>query len=436
MATFVPLSQDTEGAVSSTSLGDWILAIIKVREPSKTANYYSQLLNQFQELDGEQMIKDAFQLFELLLSEHKMVFDFLQDAKDNGTTVMLSLDPVSNVETEIQVKYPEALKQVEEYFTVLMYMLQLRFTSSGQIQNAGNLLLRAISDGDSFLDLRLRLLQMLYNSVEPTLPLRATVYIEILEFAAKHDIFMALVPVIKKVEDWMKDWSLDKNGKIYIFHIIAEQLDKLQKHDLAYEYWEKRIKCCDDAATYTKEENVKATAEFVVRSLKADHVLYFDRLACMPAVAHLKETKYAPLVELLRIFIKGDGNDLERFVEKHKEKTFDDLGLPLQLCRDKIRLLSLTSLCQHESQVSIARIQEHLGVDKNNVEQVIVNAISKGVMDALIDQKTQKVIIRSVMQREFSDEQLRILQSNLMQWKGCLDNLINIVANNNVNVPL
>lgn len=101
MTTFVPLSQDTEGAVSSAALGDWILSIIKVRAPAKTADYYSKLLNQFQEVDGEQIIKDSFQLFELLLSEHDMLFAFLQDAKDKGTTAVLTIDQNSKVETEV-----------------------------------------------------------------------------------------------------------------------------------------------------------------------------------------------------------------------------------------------------------------------------------------------------------------------------------------------
>lgn len=428
MTTFVPLSQDTEGAVSSATLGDWILSVIKVRAPAKTAEYYSKLLNQFQEVEGEQVIKDSFQLFELLLSENEMVFEFLQDAKDNGNTTVLTIDHNSKVESEVQVKYPEALKQAEEYFTVLMYMLQLRFTSNAQIEKAGALLLKAISGGDSFVELRLRLLQMLYNSVEPALPLRVHVYVAILEFAAKNKIFHTLLPVIQKLEEWMKDWVIDKKTKIYVYQVISSELDKLSKSDLAYQFSEKRVECCDEPALYTSQANVEATAQFCVRSINADSVLYFDRLREMPAVDYLEQTEYAPLVHILDIFVKGGTSDLEELIASHGEPVFEKLGVPLEACRNKLQLLTLASFCQKDSEVPIALIQEKLGLSKEEVEDLVVTAIIKGVMDALIDQRTESIIVRSVMQRQFGKEQLQQLHSNLLHWKRCVNNLIGLLG--------
>ncbi|ORM41474.1 Eukaryotic translation initiation factor 3 subunit M [Babesia sp. Xinjiang] len=430
MTTFVPLSQDTEGAVSSAALGDWILSIIKVRAPSRTADYYSKLLNQFQEVEGEQVIKDSFQLFELLLSGHEMVFGFLQDAKDNGETALMTVDSASKVETEVQIKYVDAIKQVEEYFTVLMYMLQLRFTSNAQIEKAGNLLLRAISMGDSFVDLRLKLLQMLYNSVDPTLALRVVVYIEVLEFAAKHELFHTLIPVIQKIDDWMKDWALDRKTKIYIYRMISEQLDKMGKDDMAYEFFGKCIECCDVPALFTPE-NIKAAAEFCIRSIKADDVLYFDRLRVMPAVQHLANTEYSLIIELLDLFIQGSESDLDAIVAKHGEAAFESFGIPVDLCRSKIKLLTLASLCQNEPELPIARIQQMLNISRDDAEELVVTAITKGVMDGLIDQKSGKVIIRSVMQRQFQREQLQQLHSNLLQWKNCVNELIAVLSSNN-----
>ncbi|AFZ81513.1 PCI domain-containing protein [Theileria equi strain WA] len=419
MTTFVPLSQDTEGAVSSASLGDWVLGIIKVRSPSKTASYYSQLLDQFQEVDGEQVIKEAFQLFELLLSENMMIFEFLADAKEHGSTPIQSIDQSSKAETEVSVKYLDALKQVEEYFTVLMYVLQLRFTSSGQIEKAGSLLLDAIKNGDTFIELRLRLLQMLYNSVESTLPLRATIYVSILEFAAKHGIFHTLVGIVLHVEEWMVEWSIDKKCKIHIFHIIAHEFDKLGKQDLAYKFWKKRVEFCDEPELFSTKDNIDATVTFCIRSLKSEDTLYFDQLLLMPAVSHLLSTQFSPLVVLLNIFIKGTNEDLEKYAKQHG--TFlESLDLPLSLLRSKMSLLSLASLCQNESEVSIAKVQELLGISEEEAEHVIVTAITKGVLDALIDQKTKRVIIRSVMHREFSTEELKALHGHLLRWKSCL----------------
>lgn len=326
---------------------------------------------------------------------------------------------------------------------MLMYMLQLRFTSNAQIERAGNLLLKAISGGDSFLELRLRLLQMLYNSVEPTLPLRVLVYITVLEFASKNGIFSTLIPTIQKVsspgvtpnstqlEEWMKDWVIDKKTKIYIYQIISKELDAMGKSDMAYRYLEKRVECCDEPSLFSVGENIEATAQFCVRSIMADGVLYFDRLCMMPAVEHLRTTEHAPIVEMLDLFVKGSIADVEAIIAKYGEATFNKLGVPLETCRNKIKLLTLASLCQSESEVSIARIQEQLGLPKEDVEEVVVTAITKGVMDALIDQKNERVIIRSVMQRQFGTEQLQQLHSNLLHWKECVNNLIALLGSHN-----
>ncbi|EAN31748.2 PCI domain protein [Theileria parva strain Muguga] len=432
MTTFVPLSQDTEGAVSSASLGDWVLGILKVRCPSKTATYYAQLLDQFQEVEGEQIIKESFQLFELLLSEHLTVFEFLEESKTNGTTVMLSLDPTSKAESEVRVKYSDALKQVEEYFTVLMYMLQLRFTSSGQIEKAGHLLLKAIQGGESFLELRLRLLQMLYNSVESTLPLRVDVYIAILEFAAKHNIFHTLIPIVKEVDEWMVDWSIDKKTKIRIYHIIAEELDKLNRADLAYKFWKKRVECLNEPDLYTTDENVMATVTFVVRSLRSEDILYFDQLLLMPAVAHLKETRYAPLISLLEIFIRGNLEDLDKYLKENAEFV-SELKLDWKPLVEKLTLLTISTMCQQQSEIPIEMIEKNLQLPPEEAEQMIVNAINKGVMEALIDQNSKKVIINHVVHREFGNEELKQLYNNLKQWRNCINTLINIVDNKSLN---
>ncbi|UKK02660.1 hypothetical protein MACK_002754 [Theileria orientalis] len=426
MTTFVPLSQDTEGAVSSASLGDWVLGILKVRRPTKTASYYSQLLDQFQEVDGEQIIKESFQLFELLLSEHLTVFEFLEEAKQKGNTVMLSLDPSSKVETEVKVKYSDALKQVEEYFTVLMYMLQLRFTSSGQIEKAGQLLLKAIEGGDSFLDLRLRLLQMLYNSVEPTLPLRVQVYISILEFASRHGIFHTLVNVVKEVDEWMVDWSVDKKSKIKIYHIIAEQLDKLNRADLAYKFWKKRVECSNDPELFTTEENLNATVTFVVRSLRSEHILYFDQLLLMPAVSYLRNTRYANLVTLLEVFIRGTLEDLEKYLVENAELV-SELNLEREPLVEKLTMLTISTMCQHQSEIPIEVIEKNLQLTPEEAEEVIVTAIDKGVMEALIDQKSRKVIINHVVHREFGSEELQQLYDNLKLWSSSINGLVSVV---------
>nr|BAN64722.1 PCI domain containing protein [Babesia bovis] len=414
MTTFVPLSQDTEGAVSSAALGDWILSIIKVREPSKTNEYYSKLLNLFQEVDGEQVIKDPFQLFELLLSGHDLVFAFLQDAKDNGESSLMSIDSVTRAEVEVPVKYGDAVKQVKEYFTVLMYMLQLRFTSNAQIDKAGTLLLKAISGGDTFVELRLKLMQMLYNSVDVTLPLRVVVYVEILEFASRHDLFHTLLPVIQKLDEWMKDWVIDKKTRINIYRIISEQLDKMGNSELSFHYWAKCIECCDQDALYTSD-NLKVIADFCVRSINADGVLYFDRLRHKPAIDHLSKTEFALVVDILDLLIQGSEDDFDVFLSKHGDSALAAIGISPETVRAKLKLLTIASICQNEPEVPIARIQECLKLSKDESEELVVTAITKGVLDGLIDQRSEKVIIRSVMQRQFRKEQLQQLHSNLLQ---------------------
>lgn len=175
-----------------------------------------------------------------------------------------------------------------------------------------------------------------------------------------------------------------------------------------------------------------ATVTFVVRSLRSEDILYFDQLLLMPAVAHLKETRYAPLISLLEIFIRGNLEDLDKYLKENAEFV-SELKLDRKPLVEKLTLLTISTMCQQQSEIPIEMIEKNLQLPPEEAEQMIVNAINKGVMEALIDQNSKKVIINHVVHREFGNEELKQLYNNLKQWRNCINTLINIVDNKSLN---
>lgn len=201
MSLFVPLSDDMEGTISAVSLGDYILSIMKKLKPKSASSYYEKLIDQFTEKNGEQVIKNPLELFKLFLSEHEMVLDHLKDAIDNNTTSVILLATENNVqvEKETSLTIGEANRGVEEYFTILMYMLQLRFKETDLMDEAVGCLLEVLAKDHRFPELRIKAMQLLYNTLIDSPKQRARVLIAILNYASNANCFGIIIQYIRFV---------------------------------------------------------------------------------------------------------------------------------------------------------------------------------------------------------------------------------------------
>merc|ERR1712151_495305 len=94
----------------------------------------------------------------------------------------------------------------------------------------------------------------------------------------------------------------------------------------------------------------------------------------------------------------------------------------------KIKLLTLATLAQSRSEMSLAEVAQGLEESEDNVERWVVRAISEGVIDGRIDQLNHEVLVKSAFQREFGKAEWKFLDDKLTQWTENLEHVIKFIG--------
>ncbi|KAL9827336.1 putative proteasome component (PCI) domain, eukaryotic translation initiation factor 3 subunit M [Arabidopsis thaliana] len=267
--------------------------------------------------------------------------------------------------------------------------------------------------------LRLKILFNLYNLVDHPYA-RFQVYMKALTLAVDGKVTEYIVSSFKKIDNFLKEWNIDIKDQRELFLAIAnvlkenkslvnESLKFLTKYLATFSNEDAQV--LDEA----KEEAVRAVIEFV----KASSIFQCDLLD-LPAVAQLeKDAKYAPVYQLLKIFLTQRLNAYTEF-QNANSGFLQSYGLSNEDCVTKMRLLSLVDLASDESgKIPYTSIKDTLQVNEQDVELWIVKAI------------TAKLIDRS-SEREFGTKQWQSLRTKLATWKDNISSIITTIESNKV----
>ncbi|KAG7575662.1 Winged helix DNA-binding domain superfamily [Arabidopsis thaliana x Arabidopsis arenosa] len=280
--------------------------------------------------------------------------------------------------------------------------------------------------------LRLKILFNLYNLVDHPYA-RFQVYMKALTLAVDGKVTEYIVSSFKKIDNFLKEWNIDIKDQRELFLAIAnvlkenkslvnESLKFLTKYLATFSNEDAQV--LDEA----KEEAVRAVIEFV----KASTIFQCDLLD-LPAVAQLeKDAKYAPVYQLLKIFLTQRLNAYTEFQNANPE-FLQSYGLADEDCVSKMRLLSLVDLASDESgKIPYASIKDALQVNEEDVELWIVKAITAKLIDCKMDQMNQVVIVSRSSEREFGTKQWQSLRTKLATWKDNISNIITTIESNKV----
>jgi len=231
------------------------------------------------------------------------------------------------------------------------------------------------------------------------------------------------------LQSWMADWNISLDEKRKLFLDISSHMRHMGKRMDAYEYLKKYVQMYQGS---TEKEMSQANVEQSVVQLVKDAIelpgiFQFDDMLSLDAVKNLRKSKQKELVQLCDIFLSGTVDDLKQFHSKNK-KLFEQHNLCLDAAVSKIRLLTLASISQGKSEVSLADVAKALQEEPDQVEKWVVKAISEDVIDGRIDQLSQKVLVKSAFQRKFGKEEWEFLDEKLDSWISNLESLIKLVG--------
>lgn len=269
-------------------------------------------------------------------------------------------------------------------------------------------------------DLRLQGLAELHNVAEDAATQHAML-LQSISYAKKADLANLLAPVIRaRAELWIKEWHLSPSQSRDLYLACADLLRTVSKKrkSAARDAYRLTLRCLasfEDASTQDLASVKGVSAAAVTEFIRSPDVFQFDLLES-PAVAQLKgDAQYGKLWQLLQIVLDGDLKAFESF----DKSSLAALEISQEELLLKLRLTALMALSSKSHVVSFQAVQQALGLQNNaEVEQWIVRAIGKRLVEGRIDQLRGSFSVSKCSHRTFTTASWQQLREQLGAWKN------------------
>jgi len=166
-----------------------------------------------------------------------------------------------------------------------------------------------------------------------------------------------------------------------------------------------------------------AAAEGLIKqALQAQGVFVFGELLDMQNIKDLENTESTgPYYHLLKLFAYGSYEDLHNQPEGYLPEL-----TPVML--RKLRLLSVVTLAETEKLIPYSELQEKLGLESvREVEDLIIEGISCGIMTGKLDQKNSYFEVDYVIGRDIQPADYNGIISVLNGWCDTCDSMLTSV---------
>ncbi|KAL1321444.1 hypothetical protein HN51_066256 [Arachis hypogaea] len=323
-------------------------------------------------------------------------------------------------------------KDVESIFTVICNLVTKTENPDEVMEIIKVISAKLIQQPNEKPAVRLKILINLYNLVE-TPYCRFYIYMKALNLAAEGKVTEYIIPSLKNIDNFLKDWKIGISEQRELFLTISKILkeNKSMAKD-SFKFLTNYLATFNGEDAHelseAKEEAVHAIIDFV----KSPDIFQCDLLD-MPAVLQLeKDAKYAVLYQLLKIFLT---QRLDAYLEYHTANSAleKNYGLVHEECVAKMRLMSLVDLSSDGSgQIAYELIRETLKINDDEVELWVVKAITAKLIDCKMDQMNQVVVVSHHTDRMFGQHQWQALRTKLVTWRDNISNVINTIQANKV----
>ncbi|XGW12100.1 hypothetical protein V3C99_013073 [Haemonchus contortus] len=167
-------------------------------------------------------------------------------------------------------------------------------------------------------------------------------------------------------------------------------------------------------------------------ALLGDNVYNFGELLAHPILKALEGSSEKWLSEVLYAFNCGDLNKFYS-LEKHWSE-WDDLKRKKDFLVGKIRLLAIMELAlarpSKERKITFTEIAAKCQVPNNEVEFLVMKALSKDLVRGAIDQVNRTVLITWVQPRVLNTTQVLAMANRIAAWSKDVMAMENIVSEN------
>lgn len=200
------------------------------------------------------------------------------------------------------------------------------------------------------------------------------------------------------------------------------------KHDFAPYYRTTLLYlACIDLDSLTLEERQRLAYDLSIAALVSDSIYNFGELLLHPILDSLKDTPHSWLRDLLIAFNRGDLKAYD-VLAAHMGKN-DLLKEHQMFLYQKISLSALTETVfrrpPHDRAMTFQYISEETKVQPNEIEHLIMKALSLGLLRGTIDQVAEIARISWVQPKVLDKGQIEGMRERLKEWDEGVNKLGN-----------
>lgn len=202
------------------------------------------------------------------------------------------------------------------------------------------------------------------------------------------------------------------------FYELSSNYHKLMGNHALYYREALRFLGCIELADIPAAEQVERAFNLGLAAILGEGVYNFGELLAHPVLDKLKGTEKEWLVDLLYTFNSGN---IARFedLKQHWQNQPDLASHEVQM-RQKISLLCLMEMTfkrpATDRQLSFKEISDETRLPANEIEFLVMKALSLKLVKGSIDEVEQKVHMTWVQPRVLDREQIAVMQKKLSLW--------------------
>lgn len=236
--------------------------------------------------------------------------------------------------------------------------------------------------------------------------------------------------IIDEVDELLND--VDGVSPVHShYYLLASDLYKIQGRHAEFYRSSLRYLGCTEISILTTEEKQKNAFFLSLAALLGEGVYNFGELLAHPVLQTLKGTENEWLIDLLFAFNSGDVQKFRSL--RSKWTTQADLGANENLLFEKVCLLCLMEMTFRreatQRQITFKEISEATTLPVNQVELLVMKALSQGLVKGKIDQVTEVVHLTWVQARVLNTDQLKVMMTKIGSWCTAVGDMERLIEN-------
>lgn len=184
---------------------------------------------------------------------------------------------------------------------------------------------------------------------------------------------------------------------------------------------------CIDIANLSKADTLQRATDLALAALVSTSIYNFGELLLHPILDALDRDDTRWLRKLLTAFNKGDLAGFEALSGDISKNAL--LNTHAKQLREKIYLAALTEAVfrrpPHERAMSFKTISAETKVQPNEIEHMVMKALSLGLLRGTIDQVDEVAHINWVQPKVLDMEQISAMRTRLVDWDDSVNELGN-----------